>query len=95
MEGREGGLGELRASDADRERTAAILAQQVTAGRLVPDECADRMAAAFAAQTLPELYALTADLPYPDAVVPQAGRGSGSWLGESLFRWLFHLWGRK
>lgn len=87
--------GELRASDAERERTAAILSHEGAAGRLEPDECADRLAAAFAARTLPELYALTADLPYPDAVVPGEDPRPATAQGESLLGRLIHAWGRK
>lgn len=83
--------GGLRASDGDRERTAAILAAHATAGRLEPAECAERLAAAFAARTMGELYALTADLPHPDAVVPvRAGERP-----ESLFARWAHLRSRK
>lgn len=94
------GAAGLRASDADRERTASILTQQGAAGRLDPDECAHRLAAAFAARTLPELYALTADLPYPDAVVPGAAvPGAAGWTApgrsETLLARLLHLWARK
>lgn len=84
---------ELRASDEDRERTAMILTGHGAAGRLEPDECARRLEAAFSARTLIELYALTADLPYPDAVVP--GGGAGRSRGESLLARLAHLRSRK
>ncbi|MGH9129913.1 MAG: DUF1707 SHOCT-like domain-containing protein [Acidimicrobiales bacterium] len=85
------GPAELRASDEDRERVATALTEHSAAGRLGPAECAQRLEAAFAARTLPELYALTADLPYPDAVVP--GRGKGG--PVSVLARLAHLWGRK
>lgn len=87
--------GELRASDADRERTAAIITDQAAAGRLDAGECADRLAAAFAARTLPELYALTIDLPYPDAVVPATALWPGAGRSESLLVRLMQWWSRK
>jgi hypothetical protein len=82
---------EIRASDEDRERAAMILTQCGAAGRLEPDECAKRLEAAFSARTLVELYALTSDLPYPDAVVP----GGGSGRGDSLLARLARLRSRK
>ncbi|HZD66563.1 MAG TPA: DUF1707 domain-containing protein [Acidimicrobiales bacterium] len=62
--------GELRASDADRERVAEVLRQHCVAGRLDPEEYAERLEAALSARTLPALFAVTADLPHPDAVTP-------------------------
>ncbi len=62
--------GELRASDADRERVAEILRQHCTAGRLDLDEYSERLSRALRARTLPELLSVTSDLPHPDAVVP-------------------------
>lgn len=67
------GRDELRASDADRQRVADVLRQHCQAGRLDVEEYADRAARAYAARSLPELLALTSDLPYPDAVVPTGG----------------------
>ncbi len=53
---------DLRASDADRERVAAVLGEALADGRLTADEHADRAGRAFAARTLGELTGLTADL---------------------------------
>jgi hypothetical protein len=53
----------VRAADADRERTVEILRRRAGEGRLTPDELASRLEAAFAARTLGELQALIADLP--------------------------------
>jgi hypothetical protein len=58
---------ELRASDQDREQTAARLRTAAGEGRLDPDELEARVAAAFAARTVAELRALTLDLPAPAA----------------------------
>jgi len=53
----------LRASDADREQVAAQLREHYAAGRLSLAEFQDRLQHADSARTLPELAALTADLP--------------------------------
>jgi hypothetical protein len=53
----------LRASDDDRLATVRVLQDAVGRGLLTPDECSDRMAAAFAAVHREELGPLTADLP--------------------------------
>jgi hypothetical protein len=53
----------VRASDADRERTADILRRQAGDGRLTPQELSDRLDTAFTARTLGELQELIADLP--------------------------------
>lgn len=76
------GSSRLRASDADRQRTIDLLAQHLGDGRLGIAEYGRRVERALAAATLPELYELTSDLPYADAVVP-SGRAR---------RW--RLWGR-
>jgi hypothetical protein len=69
---------ELRASDADRDRTAAALASALAAGRLTHAEHADRLDAAYAAKTLGDLVPLTRDLPAEDqdgASLDSAGPG--------------------
>jgi uncharacterized membrane protein len=53
----------LRVSDADREAVAQALREAGLEGRLTPDELATREAAAYAAVTAPDLYALVSDLP--------------------------------
>ncbi|GAA5156802.1 hypothetical protein GCM10023340_45610 [Nocardioides marinquilinus] len=58
---------ELRASDADRERIVAALADAFADGRLTHDELDARTTSATAARTLGELPRLVADL------VPSAG----------------------
>ena len=57
---------ELRASDADRDRTAAVLSSALAVGRLTSTEHAERLDAAYAAKTLGELALLTRDLPAED-----------------------------
>ena len=56
-------LSAVRASDADRERVAAILRDAAGQGLLTLDEVDQRLAAVYAARHLTELAPLTADLP--------------------------------
>jgi Domain of unknown function (DUF1707) len=53
----------IRASDADRDRTAAALREHLAAGRLTTEEFDERLDKTYAAKTLGELDELTADLP--------------------------------
>jgi hypothetical protein len=55
--------GALRASDADREHTAAALRRHHLDGRLDTDELQERLGRCYAARTHADLAALTADLP--------------------------------
>ena len=57
---------ELRASDADRDRAAAVLGGAMATGRLTSAEYAERLDAAYAAKTLGDLAPLTRDLPAED-----------------------------
>ena len=81
----------MRASDADRERTASLLREHHAAGRLDAAEFNDRLDKAFDAKTMGDLDALLADLPGidlyrlpaasirpapPGAIRPRAGSGS-------------------
>lgn len=54
---------DLRASDADRDRVAAVLGEALATGRLTSVEHADRLDAAYTAKTVGELVPLTRDLP--------------------------------
>jgi hypothetical protein len=56
----------LRASDADRDRVAALLREHHAAGRLTADEFQERLTATFAAKTFGELDELMVDLPALD-----------------------------
>jgi hypothetical protein len=58
---------DLRASDADRDRVLALLAEAAGDGRLTAEEHAERVERACAARTLGELAELTADLAAPSA----------------------------
>lgn len=53
---------ELRASDGDRERVAAVLNEAMADGRLTPDEHTERITLLYRARTLGELTGLTTDL---------------------------------
>jgi len=53
----------IRASDADRDRTAAALREHLAAGRLTTEEFDERLDKVYAAKTLGELKDLMADLP--------------------------------
>src|SRR5579875_3659145 len=71
--------GNLRVSDADRERVAEILRQAAGEGRLSLGELDERLEAAYAAKTYAELEPITRDLPSsgtghaPSPPVPPAG----------------------
>ncbi|MGN9843411.1 DUF1707 SHOCT-like domain-containing protein [Nonomuraea sp. H19] len=54
---------DLRASDADRDRVAAVLGEALATGRLTSVEHADRLEVAYTAKTVGELVPLTRDLP--------------------------------
>jgi hypothetical protein len=73
----------LRASDADRERTVNLLREHHAEGRLDIEEFHERLNAAYAAKTVGELEALRADLPAIDLYrLPSAGLRPapvGSW----------------
>jgi Domain of unknown function (DUF1707)/Cell wall-active antibiotics response 4TMS YvqF len=66
---------DLRASDADRDRTLALLADAVSDGRLTADEHAERVQRACTARTLGELAELTADLAVASAQPVQLDGG--------------------
>jgi len=55
--------GNLRASDADRERVADVLRQAAGDGRLTMEELDQRLDAVYAAKTYAELEPVTRDLP--------------------------------
>jgi hypothetical protein len=58
---------DLRASDADRDRVLALLAEAVSDGRLTAEEHAERVQRACTARTLGQLADLTTDLAVPSA----------------------------
>jgi len=71
----------IRASDADRDRTAAALREHLAAGRLTTEEFDERLDKAYAAKTLGDLDDLMADLPGTGLEQPPEGslhRAAGS-----------------
>lgn len=65
VSGRAAGAGSVLASDTDRDAAAGRLSSALAEGRLTAGEHSERVGAAYAARTLGELGALTADLPAP------------------------------
>jgi Domain of unknown function (DUF1707)/2TM domain len=53
----------IRASDAERDATVAMLSDATAEGYLTPEELDERLAAAFGARTIEDLTRLTQDLP--------------------------------
>jgi uncharacterized membrane protein YccC len=64
---------DLRASDAERERTVAQLRDHFSAGRISEQELDERSDAAYAARTVGELGPLLADLPALPATPARRG----------------------
>jgi len=63
----------VRASDAEREQTVAVLQRNFADGRLTQGELEERAGAAYKAQTRTELCDLTADLPAVPDQPPRSG----------------------
>jgi Domain of unknown function (DUF1707) len=74
---------QMRASDQDRDRVAAMLREHHAAGRLTVDEFQERLDGTYAAKTLGELDGLQADLPgidlyrLPEATMRQPQQPQG------------------
>lgn len=64
----------IRASDADRERTIALLREHAVEGRLTLEEFTDRMSSAALARTSDELEGLARDLPSPHGSIARRRR---------------------
>ncbi|WP_269857308.1 DUF1707 SHOCT-like domain-containing protein [Streptomyces sp. RPT161] len=62
-----GAAPDLRASDEERDRVAAVLADALATGRLAPEEHAERLEAVYASRTVGDLVPITRDLPVPAA----------------------------
>lgn len=80
-------MDELRASDAERERTAERLRAAGGDGRLTVDELDERVQAAYAATTRGELARLTTDLEAPSpatGVTVREGEGGARWIVSIL-----------
>ena len=86
----EGGLPELRASDADRERAAETLRHAAGEGRLTMDELDERLNSAYASRTRAELERLVADVVVPgeEPLAARAPRRLPVRPGEGGARWL-------
>ena len=63
----------VRASDAEREQTVALLQRSFADGRLTQAELEERVGAAYAARTRAQLRDLTADLPDAGQQPPRPG----------------------
>jgi uncharacterized protein DUF1707/cell wall-active antibiotic response 4TMS protein YvqF len=70
----------LRASDAERERTVALLRRHSVDGRLTLEEFSERIGRAYEAKTREELEELTRDLPAESAAVPAPRRKRTRWV---------------
>jgi len=66
--------GDLRASDADRDRALSELSKALQAGRITADEFDQRSGQALGARTGKELTALLADLPVDRALAGTTAR---------------------
>jgi hypothetical protein len=71
------GAGGVRASDAEREQTAARLREAAAEGRLDLAELEQRLASVYAARLRHQLVPLVADLPAPPEERPARGYGRG------------------
>jgi hypothetical protein len=66
-------ISQMRISDADRDRAAAILGDALAEGRLSPDEHSERLDVIMAAKTQAEIVPVVADLPGATAALGQPG----------------------
>jgi len=69
--------GQLRVSDADRDRVTEVLRQAAAEGRLTFDELDERLDQALAAKTYADLGAVTSDLPGPAVTAPTQSAQAG------------------
>lgn len=69
--------GDLRVSDADRDRAVSELSEHFQAGRITADEFEQRSGQALQARTARDLAALFADLPRSPACAPQPAVSPG------------------
>ena len=65
-------VGDLRVSDADRDRAVHELGEAFKAGRLTADEFGERSGQALSARTGSELTGLLADLPLDDVIAARS-----------------------
>jgi hypothetical protein len=87
---------DLRASDAERDRTAETLRHAMGEGRLTVDELEDRLRAAYTVPTVRELELLVSDVTLPAvaagaAVSPARGSGVTVKEGPGGDRWVVSI----
>jgi hypothetical protein len=87
------GSPEVRASDAERDRTASALGDAAAEGRLTLEELTERLDAAYAAKSRGELEALTADLPQRRSTPRTPRRRSLGIVGGTELRGRFRVEG--
>ncbi|WP_260609966.1 DUF1707 domain-containing protein [Streptomyces sp. WAC06614] len=75
---------ELRASDADRDRIAQILADALAEGRLDAEEHSERLDSLYAVKTVGELELLVRDLPVPGGTAAARPAGAGFPAGAAV-----------
>ncbi|MEU6720637.1 DUF1707 domain-containing protein [Nonomuraea sp. NPDC046802] len=98
---------EMRASDSDRDRVAAVLREHTAQGRITMDEFNERLEQLYKSKTYGELARLTADLPdvdlrnlpakKPDSAPQHGAQGAamraawGAWAVASGINWVIWL----
>lgn len=97
---------EMRASDVDRDRVAAVLREHTAQGRITVDEFNERLEQVYQSKTYGELAKVTSDLPDVDlrslpAKVAQPGAKGGmhpgmkaawaAWATASAVNWVIWL----
>lgn len=79
--------GDIRVSDADRDRALAELSEHFQAGRLTQEEWDERSGRALRARTGNELSTLLLDLPGPAAAPEPSQAGPAVPLARACSRW--------
>lgn len=94
----------MRASDAERDRVAALLQEHCAQGRLTMEEFNGRLESVYAAKTMGDLDSLTVDLPEEDlyqlpvpagqqaASPPRTRESIEVALPGGLWPWLWGAW---
>ncbi len=84
---------QMRVSDADRERVAAMLREHFAQGRLEGDEFNSRLETAYTARTRADLVPLTGDLPEHDlADLPTEATRSAAPDNRSAMKAAWGVW---
>lgn len=98
---------EMRASDVDRDRVAAVLREHTAQGRITVDEFNERLEEVYSSKTYGELARVTSDLPdvdmrarparLPATESPKTGLHPGmraawaAWAAASAINWVIWL----